>query len=908
MKIKKRVLFLAIGFGLICWIIDAILDYYFFYQGFSLLGIFITNIPRHEIYVRMSMLVSFTIFGLVVSIIIGRQEQTESVLRESEAKFRSIVENSQPILFIIDRDGRFVVSVGEHLKALGLEPGQVVGLSALEIYAPYPNLIEAIQATWRGETVRDPHLVVQNQQGEDVHFDIFYSPHYDASGEIIGTVGMAVDITQQYQAQQKLSDREEQLRQLTENIEEAYWLRDLETHQMLYVSPAYETVWGRPSHSLIDRPQSFLEAVHPDDLPTVQSASEQQGNGRYFDEEFRIIRPDGDMRWVHARTFPVKNKAGDIYRLAGVAMDVTDLKQSIIAEQEQRSLANALVNITARLNQTLEFDMVLNLVLTSVKDIVTHDGANITLLNKDQTQVYVSHTCDCYNQSSLTPPPLHVMGNLAEHPFLQEMVATGQPLLIANTTDHPLWPTASDHTSASFVGCPIIIEDAPIGFLVLTSATPNFFTLQHQTWLQAFIHQAVIALRNAQLHEDVQTRLEQLYEAQARLVQSEKLAAIGQLVAGIAHELNNPLTSIILYSQLLNRRHHGDSKISEDVDNIVTQAQRASDIVQGLLDFARQRQTELNPLQINDVVNSTVKLLAYELRTRNFEIFLQLDDDLPLIMGDAYQLQQVFVNLLNNALQAQQKSDSKGMVVITSTVGDSHYRPVDATVADETEVISIMVEDNGPGIDPAIQKHIFDPFFTTKEVGLGTGLGLSICHGIIGEHGGHIWLESVVGKGTTFYIELPVATAVANPEPTITPPAQTETDSNTLKQRILFVDDEGSIRSAATRILGEYYQVDTAEDGYIALRKVTTQAYDLLVCDVHMPGMGGLDFYEKWQEQRPLQAQQTPILFITGDTLSAYMRKQFANIKAPSLAKPFEMETLLEKVRALLPRTLDSSK
>jgi two-component system NtrC family sensor kinase len=307
----------------------------------------------------------------------------------------------------------------------------------------------------------------------------------------------------------------------------------------------------------------------------------------------------------------------------------------------------------------------------------------------------------------------------------------------------------------SEVAIPLRVKRRIIGTLSMSSRQVGAYEPDCLTTAQSMADQLAAAIENARLHEDLQARLDALHEAQARLVQSEKLAALGELVAGVAHELNNPLTSIFGYAQLMQF-----GVVSQEtrnyIDRIVVQTRHATSIIRALLDFARQRPPERKPTQINNVLASTLDLLGYELRHANVTWTTHFSSDVPVTMADPHQLQQVFVNVVNNARQAMHDAHQGGHLTITAEVGPSAF------IKDQSEaapVIHITFRDDGSGIPPDALPHIFDPFFTTKSSGGGTGLGLSICHGIVSEHGGHIWAESQSGEGATFFIELPIVAA-----------------------------------------------------------------------------------------------------------------------------------------------------
>ena len=235
-----------------------------------------------------------------------------------------------------------------------------------------------------------------------------------------------------------------------------------------------------------------------------------------------------------------------------------------------------------------------------------------------------------------------------------------------------------------------------------------------------------------------------LQESQSHKIQSAKLAGIGQLVAGVAHELNNPLTSIWSLAQVLVERKDRDldERLKRELSMIHQEAERSVGIVQNLLSFARARGTEKAYTSINAAIEAALELRRYHLMVNNIDLRVQLQPDLPRTMADPHKIQQVVLNLIINAEHAMLEASSSGRLVVKSAKGD--------------ETIRIMVSDDGPGISQEYLDHIFDPFFTTKSVGTGTGLGLSICYSIIREHGGTIRAESKSKKGATFIVELPI--------------------------------------------------------------------------------------------------------------------------------------------------------
>ena len=240
---------------------------------------------------------------------------------------------------------------------------------------------------------------------------------------------------------------------------------------------------------------------------------------------------------------------------------------------------------------------------------------------------------------------------------------------------------------------------------------------------------------------ELESALQQLQTTHEQLILADRLATIGQLVSGVAHELNNPLTSALGYAQLLLGRDL-DQAVKDNLETIYRETQRAARIIENLLSFARQRKPERNYISINEALGKVLEMRAYEMKVNNIEVITDLQPDLPNTLADLQHLQQVFFNILVNAEQAMAEARGKGRLLAKSHQTGQN--------------IQVIFADDGPGISRENLSRVFDPFFTTKEVGKGTGLGLSICYGIIQEHGGRIWADSEEGKGATFTIEIPV--------------------------------------------------------------------------------------------------------------------------------------------------------
>jgi PAS domain S-box-containing protein len=367
---------------------------------------------------------------------------------------------------------------------------------------------------------------------------------------------------------------------------------------------------------------------------------------------------------------------------------------------------------------------------------------------------------------------------------------------------------------------------------------------------------------------------------------STRLAAVGEMAAGIAHEINNPLTGVIGFSELLMERDLPDD-VKEELKIINAGSQRVKAIVKRMLTFARQNKPLKTRASITELIDNTLELRSYVLQTANIEVVKNYVPDLPWLNVDTGQLQQVFLNLIVNSEYAIKKTNKRGTITITGRrIGEN---------------IRLTFSDDGPGMTEDVKNKLFQPFFTTKDPGEGTGLGLSLSYSIILEHNGTITVESEFGHGATFIIDLPIAPG--SPEQ----PAKEiiEKPVKALKQaRVLVIDDEPAIRSLIRAILSETgHTIEESGMANDALEKLNQGGFDVILMDVRMPGMNGMELYGSISNRWPDMSHR--IIFITGDTSDTTI-KQFLNTNRISyIAKPFDRLSLENKVNEVLANRVD---
>src|SRR3954463_867797 len=392
-------------------------------------------------------------------------------------------------------------------------------------------------------------------------------------------------------------------------------------------------------------------------------------------------------------------------------------------------------------------------------------------------------------------------------------------------------------------------------------------------------------LRVEALIRDVSER--KRLEDQARdlyhqLLQAEKLAALGQTISGVAHELNNPLATILTWAERLSQRPV-DDQTKRGLETILSESERAAKIVRNLLTFARKRHTTRAMVDVNQIVRETLALRSYEQTLANINIIEALAAGLPLAFADPHQFQQVLLNLIINAEQAMLGANGRGTLILRS------WHDID------TDAVILEVNDDGPGVPEDVQPRIFDPFFTTKEVGKGTGLGLTVAYAIIQEHGGRIAVQSEPGCGASFFVSLPVSDGPVKPALA----QEVERIPVGAGAVVLVVEDEAALGAAVAESLRDAgFVVDRANDGGEALLRVNARTYDLIVCDLKMPRVDGMTFYRALERDHPDAARR--ILFVTGDVAGTEAERFLEETGCRWLAKPFRLKDLLRTAREVL--------
>ena len=370
-----------------------------------------------------------------------------------------------------------------------------------------------------------------------------------------------------------------------------------------------------------------------------------------------------------------------------------------------------------------------------------------------------------------------------------------------------------------------------------------------------------------------------------QLRQAEKLSALGQMISGVAHELNNPLAVVKGYLDLILSRHELNPQTRSDLTKVTTECNRAIKLVRNFLAFARVQPAHREMIDLNELIERVAELRQFDLKKASVFLSLELTRDLPTTHADADQIQQLIINLINNAIQAMEKIPGQRVVKIS-------------TERKGLGLLVIKIEDNGTGVPPELEHRIFEPFFTTKEVGTGTGLGLSIAHSIMADHRGRIYYQTSSLGGAGFFLEFPIVAAPVAPEP-VGPPQETP-QTNALKgAQVLVLDDEKSIAELVCEMLSTSGHHPTlCLNPVAALELLDKREFDLIISDFRMPVMNGEEFYQRVLEKHPALAQG--MIFLTGDVVTDETLKFLQSTNRPHLGKPFHLAALEEVVAEAL--------
>ncbi len=660
-----------------------------------------------------------------------KQRDQALALDAAHQKIHTIFATIPSLIVAVDRDGRITDWNRAAEQCSGIRGQDALGRHIAECGISWDRktFVPALEAALRDDrSNRLPETRYTRPDGSDGILGITLHPLTARSGErVTGYLLMGADITERKRADTALRESEERFRQMAASIEEVFWMTSPDKSEMLYVSPGYEAIWGRSCKDLYEQPRSWLDAIHPDDREGISnSALTDQATGHY-DHEYRIVRPDGSVRWIHDRAFPVKDASGRVCRISGIAADVTDEKLS----QE------ALRASEERFRNYFELGVIGMAITSPTKEILEVNDETCKILG--------------YERSELLEKSWEEM----THPDDVAASSANFDRVLAGEID------------GYKVDKRFIRKDGRVVFTTITVKCVR----RDDGSVDHFLA----------LYEDISERK----ALETQLLHAQKLEAIGQLAAGIAHEINTPSQYVgdnlrflkesfddvqqVLdtYAKLMTAARTGsilpelleevDSAVddadleylSEDIPSAIEQSLdgtgRISEIVTAMKRMSHPGSANMEAADLNEALRNGITVARNEWKYVA-EVVTDFDDALPPVPCYLADLNQVFLNLIVNAAHT-----------IEDVVGTDSDRKGTITLSTRTaaNAVEIRIADTGTGIPEEHRANIFDPFYTTKEVGRGTGQGLSVAHAIVTQkHGGEITFETAEGAGTTFIIRL----------------------------------------------------------------------------------------------------------------------------------------------------------
>ena len=749
--------------------------------------------------------------------------------RASTAQIWNVLDEIPARVSFIDRERRHAYVNREYAAFVGRPAAEILGKTVAEIYgeAEDARLRPLAEAALEGETVRWQGWV-KSPGDADRFIERIYQPHRDEAGRVAGYFVLVRDTTERRQAEREQQRLHQGLRDAIESLPNAF---------VVYGPDRKVTLCNAAFAEILDASPAELEGLSPQETLRMSGRHITAFDGRPLesvDDWVEHVMARFDL----ANREPVEIELDDGRAMllsihptsdgghVGIRTEITALKRMQEALRESEAVARNVLGACP-----------VPVAMTRAEDgtIVYESPASEQLFGRDASSPGGESATDYYVDEADRTRYLEL---LREHGSVD-----GYEVQMMKSDGTRFWASISARR-LNYRG-----EE------VLVSSTQD---LTERRELEA-----------------------QMARQREALYQSEKLNALGGLLAGVAHELNNPLSVVLGQAQLLQETSR-DADTKSRAERIGTAAERCSRIVRTFLAMARQTAPARSEVNLNEVVASALEITGYALRSADIAVTCDCAGDLPPVWADPDQLSQVVMNLIVNAEQAMADQVAGRKLRITS----------EADPASET--VRLTVQDSGPGIAPEVRSRIFDPFFTTKEVGVGTGIGLAVSHGIVEAHEGTLQVDSSPGQGATFTVTLPRSHGRA-----VDKAAAPAREATIAPGKILIVDDEPEVSETLADIVSlDGHEVEIANSGHLALRALAHRRFDVILCDMRMPDVDGRGLYTRIKNAYPDLVER--IVFVTGDALGPSIQSFLEETGLPCLEKPLAAGEVLDMVSRIM--------
>ncbi len=678
------------------------------------------------------------------------RKKAKKALQESEERFKEMANLLPQSVFELDLTGRLTFVNNHGIESTGYTLEDLKnGMNAIEMFIPEDRERIFVNMSKRLEGIEFPdHEYTALRKDGGTFPVLLYSSSIIRDGKPAGLRGIALDITERKQAEEELRESEEKFRVITSSANDAIIMIDNKGKISLWNNAA-TTIFGytqiealgKELHKLL-APSRFYE----DHIKGFRIFHETgTGNAVGKTLELSALRKSGEE-------FPIELSMSALqleneWHAVGIIRDITERKRIEADIAQKNDELHAAEEELREANQKLEYKIEEH--TTELKQVNELLRQEITerVQAHNQLQQQEQHFRSLIENSTDVIVIINANGTVVYTSPSYKLVLGYENHEIEYIFDH-VHPDYMETATAKFaqlfqnpdevVHTEVCVQHKNGNWRVVEATGSNLLDNPAVSGIVVNFHDVT---ERKQAEDEIHEAMEQLKSSQEQLLQSAKLAAIGELISGISHELKNPLATISMAAEILDRKID-DEKSKKHVQIVSNHVQRAVSIVDNLLSFARKHEPNRSYVSVNNAIQSTIELLSYELMRDNIEVVTELDSNIPNTMVDFNQMQHVFLNLIGNAGQAMHEAHGKGKLSIRTQ--------------ESKETIQITIADDGPGIPEEIKDRIFEPFFTTKDVGKGTGLGLSICYGIIDQHGGTIQVKSKEGEGSTFTVELPI--------------------------------------------------------------------------------------------------------------------------------------------------------